>query len=237
MMRILFINGRATVRQLRLAALLRARGFIVTYADIGNPDDAVERAVGEDADAILIDAPYFPQFAERVIGAGPVGPGRLIPIVVLLGEAEEANAYLRSRAEIEFVQKPVIPEELATQLRWLVTHTRRTAKPVAEPQTTASGISLEQEARRVAYGDRDAGLTPIEFHILSHLVESPGKVVTRRELARVIGGQARSNTVDVHIKNIRRKLDYLQRGLSGEIQTVRGVGYRIATEETANVMN
>jgi len=233
-MRILFINGRNAGQQLRLAALLRARGFIVTYADIGTADDAVERAVGEDVDAIVIDALYFPEFSERVIAAGPAGPGRLIPIIVLLAESEEANAYLRSRPEIEFVQKPVVPEELATQLRWLIAHTRRTARSVPEPQMTVSGMTLDQETRRVSYGERIVSLTPIEFSLLAHLAESPGDVVTRRELARVIGGQARSNTVDVHIKNVRRKLDYLERDLSNVIETVRGTGYRMAAEVLAN---
>jgi DNA-binding response OmpR family regulator len=72
-------------------------------------------------------------------------------------------------------------------------------------------------------GRREVVLSPTEFRLLARLVAEPGRAFTRAELVeQVIGTAVAERTVDVHIKELRRKLGPL--GL--RVETVRGVGYR-----------
>ena len=86
-------------------------------------------------------------------------------------------------------------------------------------------LELDPRARSVRIGDRLVRLTPREFELLETLVRHEGETVGRREiLASVwsIDFDPRSNRVDVYVRYLRRKLG------DGWIETVRGVGYRIA---------
>src|SRR6202035_1813879 len=87
----------------------------------------------------------------------------------------------------------------------------------------AGDVSLEPERLAVRGGDREVNVTRTQFRILSMLLGQPGRAFTRAELVeRGIGNYVTERTVDVHVKELRRKL-----GLHGQlIDTVRGVGYR-----------
>jgi two-component system alkaline phosphatase synthesis response regulator PhoP len=72
-------------------------------------------------------------------------------------------------------------------------------------------------------------LTPSEFEILRELMQNPGFVITRDELAEKAlgyGSSSAGRTLDSHIKNLRKKIDRKDDGYS-PIQTVHGIGYRL----------
>jgi DNA-binding response OmpR family regulator len=86
-------------------------------------------------------------------------------------------------------------------------------------------LELDRRARSVRIGDREVRLTPREFELLETLVRHEGQTVGRRELLASVWSidfDPRSNRVDVYVRYLRRKLG------DGWIETVRGVGYRIA---------
>ena len=86
-------------------------------------------------------------------------------------------------------------------------------------------LELDRRARSVRIGDREVRLTPREFELLETLVRHGGETVGRRELLASVWSidfDPRSNRVDVYVRYLRRKLG------DGWIETVRGVGYRIA---------
>ncbi len=96
--------------------------------------------------------------------------------------------------------------------------------------TMVGGFTLDIHARSLAYGKAPVVLTPKEFDVLHYLVLNKNKVLTRLQLAEHIWGniledESESNYIDVHIKNLRKKLSAWEE--PEWIETVRGVGYRV----------
>jgi DNA-binding response OmpR family regulator len=89
----------------------------------------------------------------------------------------------------------------------------------------AGDLELDARARSVRIGRRVVRLTPREFELLETLMRHRGETVGRRELLASVWSidfDPRSNRVDVYVRYLRNKLG------PGWIETVRGVGYRIA---------
>ena len=112
---------------------------------------------------------------------------------------------------------------------------KETAPPLAVHHPTAGPCPpggeppflLIPERMTVRVGDREVRVSPTQFRLLAVLLETPGRAFPRAELIeRAIGGRVTRRTIDVHIKELRRKL-----GPHGSrIETVRGYGYRYRGE-------
>jgi DNA-binding response OmpR family regulator len=90
-------------------------------------------------------------------------------------------------------------------------------------------LTLDTVGRKVTLSDEPVELTPSEFELLAVMMQSPGRAFTRADLLHAIQGvafEAYERTVDVHIKNIRRKIEE-DTSQPRYIMTVRGVGYRL----------
>jgi two-component system catabolic regulation response regulator CreB len=102
-----------------------------------------------------------------------------------------------------------------------------------EPRTTernAPPLSLDRLSRRAMYGNCEMELTRVEFDLLAAMLDSPGRVFSREQLIDRVWGDRfalTDRTVDSHVKALRRKVAEVG-GEPQWIQTVRGVGYRIA---------
>lgn len=87
------------------------------------------------------------------------------------------------------------------------------------------GVRVRLEGRQASVEEQEIDLTPTEFRLLNCLIRHPGQTFNRAQLLDVaIGGGTivLERTIDVHVKNLRRKL-----AAKGDlIETVRGVGYR-----------
>jgi DNA-binding response OmpR family regulator len=101
-------------------------------------------------------------------------------------------------------------------------------------------LQVDLAARTVTVNGRQVELTAHEFDLLAALVRDPGVVLTRQQLLDTVWGLdyfGDDHVIDVHIANLRRKLALDTRqavrevGQVGRIETVRGVGYRLAREE------
>jgi DNA-binding response OmpR family regulator len=94
----------------------------------------------------------------------------------------------------------------------------------------ASG--LDKTSHEVWVGDREVNLTPSEFDLLALLMNSPGRVYTRLNLLELLQGtsfEGVARTIDVHIRNLRTKIETDPSNPS-YIETVFGVGYRFRLE-------
>jgi DNA-binding response OmpR family regulator len=123
------------------------------------------------------------------------------------------------RAADEFLSIPFEVEELVARALALV------RRPSSGPgQARAGGFGIDFGRRTVQVDGRNLPLTLREFDVVSALIERPGEVVSRQELAARIGSVAArgSNIVDVHVSRIREKLG----ARASAIETVRGIGYR-----------
>lgn len=118
----------------------------------------------------------------------------------------------------DYVVKPVDLEELAARLRSLV----RRASGVVRDVLSSGNIRLEPSARRVTLGDEPVTLSTREFDLLHALMRNAGRVMSREQLEQQLyswGQEVDSNTIEVHVHHLRRKLG------AERIQTIRGIGY------------
>jgi DNA-binding response OmpR family regulator len=159
--------------------------------------------------------------------------GRATPVIVLSsreGEADRVSA-LEGGAD-DYVTKPFSPREVVARVRAVL----RRLSP-SEPAPAEPALAVDPSERQASYGGRTLELTRVEFDLLAALGEQPGKVYTRSEFIDRVWGSGfaiTDRTIDSHIKSLRRKLSDSGAPL-GLIQTVRGVGYRIASAHAAGL--
>lgn len=126
----------------------------------------------------------------------------------------------------DYVVKPVDLHELAARLRSLV---RRSAGLVHD-QMTVGAVGLDPSSRKVTLNGEIVALSTREFDLLHALMRNAGRVLSREQLEQQMyswGHEVESNTIEVHIHHLRRKLG------TELIQTVRGVGYTVQRPSSA----
>lgn len=124
----------------------------------------------------------------------------------------------------DYLTKPFAYPELAARVRALLRRPKATSTPVLE----ADDVRLDPAAHTVWRGAIMVPLTPREFSLLEYLLRHPLEVCRREDLLEHVWDanyDGLSNVVDVHIANVRRKLE--MPGSADPIETIRGVGYRI----------
>jgi DNA-binding response OmpR family regulator len=215
----------------RLTSLLRAyleqEGFQVQTA--ANGLQALEIVRRDPPDLIVLDI-MMPEMDGmeflRVLRAQHATP--VILLTARVGD-EDKIVGLELGAD-DYLTKPFRPRELLARVRAVL---RRAGRSGPEPAVLHSGnLTLDRSRHEIVRDGHPVDLTPTEFEILAALMASPGKVFTRMELlerAQGIGYEGYERTIDAHIKNLRSKLDPEAQGTS-RIQTVYGVGYRLARE-------
>ncbi|AVJ28181.1 response regulator transcription factor [Achromobacter spanius] len=121
----------------------------------------------------------------------------------------------------DYLVKPFDLEELSARIRAALRRRDGNATPALEH----GGVSLDVAAKQVRYQGAQVELTAREFAILHALIRHPGHIVSRAQLEEALygwGDEVESNTIEVHIYNLRRKL------AADLIKTVRRQGYRLA---------
>lgn len=156
-----------------------------------------------------------------------------IPIIMLTARVEETDKLVGLELGADdYITKPFSPRELVARVRAVL---RRAERP-SEPEIISVGeVTIDQGRHVVQVGGREVELTPTEFDLLTVLMRHPGRVFTRLQLLEMVQGDAYEGyerTIDVHIKNLRRKIE-TQPHESRYILTVHGVGYKFVEEEDA----
>jgi len=154
-----------------------------------------------------------------------------LPILMLTARTTTGDrvAGLESGAD-DYLAKPFSMRELTARVRAILKRTDQ--REVVGPTSLKFGrLELDLASREVTVDGSAVTLTPSEFDILAILARSPGRVFRRDELIRLglpPGYEGQERTVDVHIKNLRRKIES-DRDRPDYIRTVFGVGYRFDT--------
>jgi len=132
----------------------------------------------------------------------------------------------------DYVAKPYSPREIVARVKAVLRRGARVPEPAAV--LTLGKLRLDTDAHSTSLGGKALELTPTEFGMLQLLVSQPGRVFTRLQLLEAAQGnsyEGYERSVDVHIKNLRRKLKEADPGRQ-YIETVFGVGYRASRIES-----
>lgn len=147
----------------------------------------------------------------------------IMMVTGLDGEAEKIQA-LEMGAD-DYVTKPFSVKELIARANALVRRAQ-SAHRSQQKNLTVKDLTVDFSAHRVLMKGHEVALTLTEFKILCELLKQSGQVLTRDKLReRALGNlNVTDRTIDVHMASLRKKLDTM----GDSIETVRGVGYRMA---------
>ena len=151
-----------------------------------------------------------------------------IPIIMLTARTEDADKLVGLELGADdYITKPCNFRELVARVRAVL---RRTYARENEPTATIAigDLTIDFSAHEARIADRVVELTPAEFELLAFFARSPGRTWTRAQILDQVFGEAYEGyerTVDVHIKNLRRKIE-INPQEPRYIQTVFGVGYK-----------
>ncbi|MBM3635370.1 MAG: response regulator transcription factor [Actinobacteria bacterium] len=205
---------------------LEAAGFRVQIA--GRGDDALESIEKERPDLLLLDLnlPGVDGFeVTRRVRQG--GGGMPILMLTARDDAVDKVVGLELGAD-DYVTKPFDPRELVARVRAVL---RRADAPAESldadmpPVLEVDDLRIEVGPREVFVKGEEVALTPKEFDLLTALVQARGLVLSREQLLERVWGYTflgDSRTIDVHVRQLRRKL-----GDACPIETVWGTGYKV----------
>lgn len=182
--------------------------------------DALYRATSETWEAIVLDL-GLPKLDGLTVLRSLRSEGIHTPIIILSARTELHQRIdgLNAGAD-DYLTKPFQMAELVARL----SVQRRRAAGHAASVLQIGALTLNTQTASVTWQGKTVDLTSLEYKVLAYLMHNQGKVVSRTDLVERIYQQdfdRDSNTIEVFIGRIRRKID------SQIIQTVRGLGYRI----------
>lgn len=220
-MNILFIEDEKEFAK-SLKKLLELNHYLVDLAYDG--EKGLKLVKKKDYDLIILDI-----MLPRVDGfkvANKIRQEQIsTPIIMLTARdgVDDRVKGLDSGAD-DYMVKPFAFEELLARIRSL---TRRKTQPISATRFQIADLELNPSNYEVRRNGQLIELNNKEYQMLYYLLGRLGKVVTRKELGENIWGKGKfkSNTIDVHIRYLRQKID--QGRKNKLIHTVRGRGYKI----------
>jgi DNA-binding response OmpR family regulator len=225
---VVVVDDEAKIRGL-VRSYLERDGYTVLEAETG----ARALELAPTADLMILDLGLPDRAGEGV--AREVRASLGLPIIMLTAKASEVQriAGLRLGAD-DYVTKPFSPRELVARVDAVLRRSTAEAGHDGADSFGDGALRIDSERREVWVGERSVSLTRTEFDLLATLAARPGRAWSRLALsARLDGGEAGASerTIDVHVKNLRRKLG--DRPPPRLVTTVPGVGYKLAVDRDA----
>lgn len=225
-MRLLVVDDEQTLVEQLQAALERERYLVETALD---GEEALDKLASSPVDLIILDI-MLPKLDGLSVLRAIRKNGLSTPVLMLSAKGDIADkiAGLDLGAD-DYLAKPFSLAELMARVRALL----RRGVDQKDTLLRVGDLCLDTKTRQVSCGDTEVELTPREFSILEFLLYNKNRAISRFSLAEHVWGDAfdpfsMSNFMDVHIKNLRKKIDYP--GRASIIRTIRGVGYIIKDE-------
>jgi DNA-binding response OmpR family regulator len=220
-MRILLVEDEPQIADF-ISRGLSEHGYGVDVARDG--EEALDWPAVADFDTIVLDV-MLPKRNGVDVCRALRQRGVRTPILMLTARdaVEDRVMGLDSGAD-DYLVKPFAFEELLARLRAL----SRREPALLGNELRISELLLDTATRQVSRSSTNVDLTAKEFAILEYLMRHPNQVLSRNLIAEHVWNydfDNSTNVIDVHIKNLRKKLDDRDGKL---IQTVRGAGYRIS---------
>ena len=226
--KILVVDDEPDVTDL-VAYHLKAKGFHVET--LNDATASISKARSYVPDLIILDI-MMPHLSGiqvcRILRADP--KLARVPIVFLTAKAEAHDRIegLESGAD-DYLSKPFSPKELVLRVESILRRIAAPKEPVSA-KLRVGDIQLDSETHRVTVKGEPLDLTATEFKLLRLMMERQGRVQTREHLLLNVWNystEIETRTVDTHVRRLREKLG----PEAGWIETIRGVGYRIAEKK------
>jgi DNA-binding response OmpR family regulator len=213
--RILLVDDEAPILDLVLGYLER-EGYSVSTVEDGLA--AVEHVRAERPDVVILDV-----MLPGIDGFEVLRQIRTFSdayVLMLTARSDEVDRIIGlSVGADDYLVKPFSPRELVARVKALL------RRPRNGGVHATSDLAVDPARRTTTVRGEAVTLTATEFDILAILVRDPGVVVTRADLLDAVWGPAfvgDDHLVDVHVANLRGKIG------EGFVETVRGVGYKLA---------
>lgn len=225
-MRVLVVDDEPVLCA-QIAGALASQNYTVEMA--GDGEEALERIAVEPYDLVILDVMLPKKDGFAVLQELRLD-GLQTPVLMLTArDAIEDRVKGLDLGADDYLHKPFSLAELLARVRMLLRRSHQMSSVVM----AVAGVQLNTATRQVTLAGEAVNLTPKEFSLLEFLLYNRNRAISRFNMAEHIWGDAfdpfsMSNTIDVHIRNLRRKLDD-QSGVL--IKTVRGTGYMLSDNE------
>lgn len=200
---------------------LEQEGYAVDIVGNGEMAEQQMLAFREEYDLMVLDV-MLPGKDGVSVCSDLRAQGVTVPIIMLTAKDTTGDKIrgLDAGAD-DYLIKPFAFDELVARIRALLRRPKETLPVVLH----VGGVSLNATTKQAAVDGEGISLTLREFAILEYLLRHPNQVLTREQILSHVWDfsfEGMSNVVDVHIKNLRRKLQHYEKNL----ETLRGLGYR-----------
>jgi two-component system OmpR family response regulator len=221
---ILLIDDDDKVSQMLTQYLMR-EGFKITTAFSGHEGEAAISSQNFDAVVLDIMLPDINglEVLRRIRSSSDV------PVIMLTAKGDDIDRVIGlEMGADDYLAKPYFPRELLARLRArLRRESRREQASVSSLEVGELELSFAR--REVSWRGKVIELTTTEFNLLAALMKAENVVITKDDLSTAVLGRCREQydrSIDVHAGHLRRKMTAATGG-KVEIETVRGIGYRL----------
>ena len=228
---VLVVDDERKIREL-VRSYLEREGYSVLLADTAQR--ALETAARANPDLVVLDLMLPDMPGEEV--ARSLQTTSEVPIIMLTAKSSEEDRVtgLRIGAD-DYLVKPFSPRELIARVEAVLRRARGGAAGAPSQSFEGGRLVIDRETREVQVDGEPVALTRSEFDLLHALASRPGRVFSRYELVTRVQGydyEGYERAVDVHVKNLRKKLGDDPRG-PRYVLTVTGVGYKFGVKPDA----
>lgn len=225
---VLVIEDELQIRRFLRATLL-GHGYRFVEATTGQ--EGLALAAAQQPDVIILDLGLPDMDGLAVTQA--IREWSQTPIIVLSARGQEADkiAALDAGAD-DYLTKPFGVGELLARLRVALRHAQRPNPEQIDPVFCVGALHVDLAHRHVFVNDREVHLTPIEYKMLTTLIQHAGKVVTHQQLLRAVWGPnyaTETAYLRVYMGQLRHKLE-ADPARPQYLVTEPGVGYRLRLE-------
>ena len=192
--------------------------------------EAMDVLMEQDVQLLIIDV-MMPKM-DGLSATMKIRESKNIPIIILSAKTEESDKILGlSMGADDYVSKPFRPDELVARVKSQLRRYDMMSedKPSGGMTYRLGGLEMDDERKQVYMDGQLIKMTPLEYNILLLLMKHPGKVFSSRQIYESIwneDGYAAENTVAVHIRHIREKIE-IDPKEPRYLKVVWGVGYKL----------
>jgi DNA-binding response OmpR family regulator len=219
---VLVVEDEASIASF-VSLYLKNAGYSVRTALSGG--EALQQVAAETPSLIVLDL-MLPDI-DGIEVCRRIRKGSDVPILMLTARDEDVDKIIGLEVGADdYLTKPFNPRELVARVKSILRRAAPERRQIESKQITHGDLFVDAGRREVRVGEEEIQLAPKEFDLLWELLDHRGLVLTRDQLLERVWGYTfagDTRTVDVHVRQLRRKL-----GDASPIVTVWGVGYKVA---------